>query len=82
MGAIDIIIPPSIPMIIYGMAAEESVPRLYAAGVLPGLLIAGLLAGYVFWYARRTGMPAAGRLRGARFARALGARRCGRSARR
>ena len=36
VGAIDIIIPPSIPMIIYGMAAEESVPRLYAAGVLPG----------------------------------------------
>ncbi len=60
VGAIDIIIPPSIPMIIYGMAAEESVPRLYAAGVLPGLLIAALLAGYVFWYARRTGMPAAG----------------------
>ena len=40
VGAIDIIIPPSIPMIVYGAAAEESVPRLYAAGVVPGLLIA------------------------------------------
>ena len=68
VGAIDIIIPPSIPLIIYGMSAEESVTRLYAAGVLPGLLIAGLLAAYVFWYARRTGMPAAGRFE----ARALG----------
>ena len=36
VGAIDIIIPPSIPMIVYGAAAQESVPRLYAAGILPG----------------------------------------------
>lgn len=56
VGAIDIIIPPSIPMIVYGMAAQESVPRLYAAGVLPGLLIAGMLAVYVVWYARRRGI--------------------------
>ena len=56
VGAIDIIIPPSIPMIVYGAAAQESVPRLYAAGVLPGLLIAVLLALYVVWYARKTGI--------------------------
>src|SRR5262249_9191172 len=37
VGAIDVIIPPSIPMIVYGAAAEESVARLYAAGVLPGV---------------------------------------------
>src|SRR5689334_523272 len=55
VGAIDIIIPPSIPMIVYGTAAQESVPRLYAAGVLPGLLIAGMIAAYVVWYARRHG---------------------------
>jgi C4-dicarboxylate transporter DctM subunit len=55
VGAIDIIIPPSIPMIIYGAAAEESVPRLYAAGVIPGLLLAGMLAGYVVWRAHREG---------------------------
>ena len=41
VGAIDVIIPPSIPMIVYGAAAEESVARLYAAGVIPGLMIAG-----------------------------------------
>jgi C4-dicarboxylate transporter DctM subunit len=58
VGAIDIIIPPSIPMIVYGTAAEESVPRLYAAGVLPGLLIAGMLAIYVIWFARRNGIGA------------------------
>jgi C4-dicarboxylate transporter, DctM subunit len=53
VGAIDIVIPPSIPMIVYGMAAQESVPRLYAAGVLPGLLIAAMLAVYVVWFARK-----------------------------
>ncbi|HWV43218.1 TRAP transporter large permease [Pseudorhodoplanes sp.] len=53
VGAIDIIIPPSIPMIVYGAAAQESVPRLYAAGMIPGLLIAAILAAYVMWQARR-----------------------------
>jgi C4-dicarboxylate transporter DctM subunit len=55
VGAIDIIIPPSIPLIVYGVAAQESVPRLYAAGVLPGLMIAAMLAAYVVWTARRRG---------------------------
>jgi C4-dicarboxylate transporter, DctM subunit len=58
VGAIDIIIPPSIPMIVYGAAAEESVPRLYAAGIVPGLLIAGMLAAYVIWFARRRNIGA------------------------
>jgi C4-dicarboxylate transporter DctM subunit len=53
VGAIDIIIPPSVPLIIYAAAASESVPKLYAAGVLPGLVIAAILAVYVLWYARQ-----------------------------
>ena len=36
VSAIGIVIPPSIPMIVYGAASETSIPRLYAAGVLPG----------------------------------------------
>lgn len=56
VGAIDVIIPPSIPLIIYAAAASESVPKLYAAGVVPGLLIAAILACYVVWYARRLGI--------------------------
>ena len=51
IGAIDIVIPPSIPMIVYGAAAQESVPRLYAAGILPGLLIAAIIAAYAVWRA-------------------------------
>ena len=53
VGAIDVIIPPSIPMIVYGAAAEESVARLYAAGVFPGLMIAAMIAAYVVWRAKR-----------------------------
>jgi C4-dicarboxylate transporter, DctM subunit len=72
VGAIDIIIPPSIPMIVYGMAAQESVPRLYAAGVLPGLLIAGMLAAYVVWYARRHGFEKGQPFQSRLFFRAFG----------
>jgi C4-dicarboxylate transporter DctM subunit len=46
-GVIDVIIPPSIPMIIYGIAAQVSIPKLFLAGIVPGLLIAALLSVYV-----------------------------------
>lgn len=70
VGAIDIIIPPSIPMIVYGASANESVPRLYAAGVLPGLLIAALLAAYVVAIARRHRVDPPTRVEARAFARA------------
>ncbi len=72
VGAIDIIIPPSVPMIVYGVAAQESVPRLYAAGIFPGLLIGGMLALYVMWYARRSGIPGGPPFQLGAFMRALG----------
>lgn len=56
VGAIDIIIPPSVPLIIYAAAASESVPKLYAAGVIPGLVIAFILGIYVVAVARRLGI--------------------------
>ncbi len=55
-GAIAIVIPPSIAMILYGMAAEENVALLFAAGVLPGLLIAALMGAYIYIYAARRGI--------------------------
>ena len=72
VGAIDIIIPPSIPMIVYGMAAEESVPRLYAAGIIPGLMLAAMLAAYVVWFASRNGVGAGERFHAGVFLRAAG----------
>ena len=41
-GTLDILIPPSISMIIYGVLAEESIGRLYLAGFVPGFLLAGI----------------------------------------
>ena len=46
-GSLGLLIPPSIVMIVYGILAEVSVSRLFAAGVLPGLLIAGLYSGWI-----------------------------------
>ena len=44
-GGIGIIIPPSIPMVIYGVTAQESITKMFVAGVVPGLLISlGLIA--------------------------------------
>ncbi len=45
-GTLGVIIPPSIPMILYGIATETSIIDLFTAGILPGLLLMGLLAGY------------------------------------
>ncbi|MFP6735415.1 MAG: TRAP transporter large permease [Rhodospirillales bacterium] len=55
-GAIAIVIPPSIAMILYGTAAEENVALLFAAGVLPGLLIAAMMGVYIYAYAYRRGI--------------------------
>jgi C4-dicarboxylate transporter, DctM subunit len=41
-GTLDILIPPSIAMIIYGVLAEESIGRLYLAGFIPGVMLAGI----------------------------------------
>jgi tripartite ATP-independent transporter DctM subunit len=45
-GTLGLLIPPSIIMIVYGVTAEVSITRLFIAGVLPGLMLAGLFMGY------------------------------------
>ena len=52
-GTLGVIVPPSIPMIIYGMAANVSVSELFLAGIGPALVIGGLLMAYAFWYGTR-----------------------------
>ena len=51
-GTLGIIIPPSIPMIIYGLVTETSVTELFAAGFGPGLLITIVLSAYSIWFNR------------------------------
>src|SRR5512147_2324190 len=51
------IIPPSLPMIVYGVAAETSIGALFLAGIVPGLLMAGALMLMVRHLARRLNLP-------------------------
>ncbi|WP_163271832.1 TRAP transporter large permease [Chelativorans alearense] len=46
-GTLGLLIPPSVMMIIYGLLAEVSILRLFAAGLIPGLMIAALYSGYL-----------------------------------
>jgi len=56
-GTIGIVIPPSLPLILYGIVAEQSVPRLFLAGILPGLLQAAAFFLWVLYEARRRKFP-------------------------
>lgn len=51
------IFPPSIPLVIFAMAAEVSPVKVLIAGILPSLIIAAFLMGMVWWIARRAGLP-------------------------
>ncbi|TCP05882.1 TRAP transporter large permease [Caldimonas thermodepolymerans] len=50
-GTLGLLIPPSLIMIVYGVTADVSIARLFAAGVLPGLMVAALMMGYVMIWA-------------------------------
>ncbi len=52
-GTLGILIPPSTVMVIYGIMTETSIGKLFAAGLLPGLLAIVLLCGAVAWVVRR-----------------------------
>jgi C4-dicarboxylate transporter DctM subunit len=61
-GTIGIVIPPSLALILYGIVAEQSVPRLFLAGILPGLLQASAFFLWVWYDARRRNFPVEPRL--------------------
>jgi C4-dicarboxylate transporter DctM subunit len=50
-GTLGILIPPSIPMIIYGVMTETSIGHLYMAGIVPGVVLALMFAAFVIVYA-------------------------------
>lgn len=54
-GSLGILIPPSIPMIVYGVATEQSVGKLFMAGVGPGLFMGGVFIATAVIYARVKG---------------------------
>jgi C4-dicarboxylate transporter DctM subunit len=56
-GAVAVIIPPSIPLIIYGVVAQQPVTMLFLAGIVPAIMIGLIDATYVLVYARMKGIP-------------------------
>ena len=52
-GTLGLLIPPSIIMIVYGVAAEVSIAKLFIAGILPGIFLAALFMGYIMFWAWR-----------------------------
>jgi hypothetical protein len=56
-GALGILIPPSIVMVMYSVATNTSVGALFMAGVVPGLALAGVLAGVTWYRAKKYDYP-------------------------
>ena len=52
-GTLGILIPPSIAMIVYAVASDVSIIRMFIAGVLPGALVLLLFSGYIVFWALR-----------------------------
>lgn len=58
-GTLGILIPPSIPMIVYGFVTDESVIALFLAGIVPGLILCALFIAYSMIHARFFGQQKA-----------------------
>jgi tripartite ATP-independent transporter DctM subunit len=52
-GTLGILIPPSITMVVYAVAADASIIRVFLAGFLPGFLLMALFSGYIIWWSLR-----------------------------
>lgn len=60
-GTIGIIIPPSIPMLIYGFVGNVSVADLFLAGMIPGIIFGVFFMGVCYWVGKSTGCDPGGR---------------------
>ena len=61
-GTIGVVIPPSVPMVLYAVIAGESVAKLFMGGFIPGSLMGVGLISYAVWYSHRQGYPASEKL--------------------
>jgi len=56
-ATLAVIIPPSIPMILYAVMADASVVQLFVAGIVPGILCGGGMMALCYWFAKRRNYP-------------------------
>jgi len=56
-GGLGILIPPSVPLIVYGIITEQSIAKLFMAGMIPGLILGTLLAIVAYYMASRSDVP-------------------------
>ena len=54
-GGLGVVIPPSIPMVIFGVTANQSIAKLFIAGFVPGLMIAGAIMAINYYLCRKKG---------------------------
>jgi C4-dicarboxylate transporter, DctM subunit len=61
-GCIGVVIPPSVPMVLYAVIAGESVAKLFMGGFIPGTIMGGGLILYAVWFSHKQGYPASEKL--------------------
>jgi C4-dicarboxylate transporter DctM subunit len=61
-GCIGVVIPPSVPMVLYAVIAGESVAKLFMGGFIPGTIMGVGLIIYAVWYSNKHGYPASEKL--------------------
>lgn len=60
-GALGVILPPSIPMIVYGVTSGVSVGDLFIAGIVPGIIVTIALMAYAFYFSKKKGYRGSGK---------------------
>ncbi|WP_084356454.1 TRAP transporter large permease [Mycolicibacterium wolinskyi] len=71
-GVLGSVFPPSIPMVLYGIAAGVSISALFIAGIVPGILMVVLLIAVGYWQSVKAGYPAGERASVPEFFRSFG----------
>ena len=56
-GSTGLLFPPSLPVILYGIQAGTPIPDLFIGGLIPGLLLVSVVAGWAAWQGHRSGVP-------------------------